>query len=79
MEDYQTPAAEAFVAPTTFNYQLPKATTDGARRPNMWKASEERGDRAKYIEAMADREFHSDKGACSGSLLDRSTVRALAC
>ncbi|KAL1523623.1 hypothetical protein AB1Y20_018559 [Prymnesium parvum] len=72
MEDFVTPAAPQYVAPSTFTYAPPNTKDDGARRPNMW-GSGERADRAKYLEKMEEREFHSDKGVCSGTLLDRTT------
>ena len=72
MEDYVTPASAGYVAPAVFTYAAPKAKDDGARRPNMW-GSGEQGDRAKYVEKMEEREFHADKSACSGTLLDRTT------
>ena len=74
MEDRVTPASASYVAPTTFNYQPPSAKEDGVRRPNMWSSTNgEAQDRAKYVEKMEEREFSRDKGAVSGSLLDRRT------
>ena len=40
----------------------------------MWKGTDGvQADGAKYLEKMEEREFHSDKGVCAGTLLDRTT------
>jgi len=54
---------------SSFSYAPPPAKEDGARRGNMWRSSEELGDRRKYVELMEDKRFHADKGAVSGELL----------
>ena len=53
MEEMVTPAAPAFVAPTSFQYKPPEAAGGNERRANLWKGSDEssRGDSDKCAAA----------------------------
>lgn len=72
MEDYVTPPAAPYVAPSSFTYAPPTSHAAGGAKPNLWR-SDERVDRPSYAAKMEEKEFHSDKGACTGTLLARTT------